>query len=184
VSTYHGLIFVRKGSGIRTARQMKGKRFAFVDNATTAGYLLPLNYFQENGVTDYRSHFRETYFAGTHEDAVYDVLNGKADVGAAKNTVFDRLAASDDRIARDLVILARSPDVPENGLALRGDIEEPVRKAVKDALIGMHDDPVGQSVLKTFGAHRFIETRESDYRPVLDYARQIHLDLARYHDSD
>ena len=30
-STYHGLIFVRSDSRIRTARDMKGKRFAFVD---------------------------------------------------------------------------------------------------------------------------------------------------------
>jgi phosphonate transport system substrate-binding protein len=29
-STYHGLIFVREDSGIRTIRDMKGKRFAFV----------------------------------------------------------------------------------------------------------------------------------------------------------
>lgn len=179
VSTYHGLIFVRKDSGIRTAWQMKGKRFAFVDNATTAGYLLPLNYFRENGVADYRTHLREAYFAGTHEDAIYDVLNRKADVGAAKNTVFDRLAASDNRIARDLVILARSPDVPENGLALRADIEEPVRKAIRDALIGMNSDPAGRAVLERFGARRFIPTGDADYGPVRDYARQLHLDLSR-----
>src|SRR4030042_5196587 len=39
-STYHGLIFVRKDSGIRSIRQMEGKRFAFVDKPTTAGHLL------------------------------------------------------------------------------------------------------------------------------------------------
>lgn len=180
VSTYHGVIFARKDSGIRTARDMRGKRFAFVDKATTAGYLLPLKYFRENGVDDYRTYFRETYFAGTHDDAVSDVLNRNADVGAAKNTVYEKLAAADARIGRDLVILARSPDVPENGLALRGDIEEPVRKAVKDALIGMHDDPEGREVLRRFGAHRFIPTEDSDYRPVRDYARGIRLDLSRY----
>ncbi len=180
VSTYHGLIFVRKDSGIRTARQMRGKRFAFVDRATTAGYLLPLKYFRENGVDDYRTYFAETYFAGTHEDVVHDVLKGKADVGAAKNTVYERLAAADGRIARDLVILARSPDVPENGLAVRGDIEEPVRKALKDALIGMHDDPEGREILRKFGAHRFVATDDADYRAVRDYAWEVHLDLSRY----
>jgi phosphonate transport system substrate-binding protein len=30
-STYHGLLFVRKDSGIRTIREMKGRRFAFVE---------------------------------------------------------------------------------------------------------------------------------------------------------
>ncbi len=180
VSTYHGIIFVRKDSGIRTARQMRGKRFAFVDKATTAGYLLPLDYFRRNGIADYRAYFRETWFAGTHEDAIYDVLDGRADVGAAKNTVYERLAAADGRIARELAILDRSPDVPENGLAVREDVPEPVRKALKDALTGMHGDPAGREVLRKFGARSFVATGEADYRPVLDYARAIAPDLSRY----
>lgn len=185
VSTYHGLIFVRRDSGIRTARDMKGKRFAFVDKATTAGYLLPLDYFRKNGVRDYRTYLREAYFAGTHEDAIYDVLNRKADIGAAKNTVYDRLAAADGRISRDLMVLAKSLDVPENGLAVRGDIEEPIRKALKAALVNMECDPGGRDVLAKFGARRFIETTDADYQPVLDYARAVRLDLSRYdYDND
>ncbi|MGE5190420.1 MAG: phosphate/phosphite/phosphonate ABC transporter substrate-binding protein [Gemmatimonadota bacterium] len=180
VSTYYGLIFVRKDSGIRTAKAMKGKRFAFVDKATTAGYLLPLEYFRNNRIRDYKAYFRETYFAGTHEDAVYDVLNRKADVGAAKNTVYERLAVADGRITRDLAILARSPEVPENGLAVRGDIEDPVKTALRDALVGMDRDPAGREVLEAFGARRFIATSDRDYQSVFDYARAVGIDLVRY----
>ena len=97
-STYCGLIIVRKDSAITNALDMKGKRFAFVDKATTAGWLLPLSYFKENSIEDYREWFSETYFAGTHEDVIYDVLNGKVDIGAAKNTVFERLAQKDSKL--------------------------------------------------------------------------------------
>ncbi len=122
-STYYGMIFVRKDSGIKDAAGMKGKRFAFVDMATTAGWLLPLHYFQDIGIDDYRTWFAETYFTGTHEDAIYDVLDGKADIGAAKNTVFYRLAEKDTRILNDLQILATSPKVPANALAVRKDLD-------------------------------------------------------------
>ena len=179
-STYHGLIFVRKDRGIRTARDMKGKRFAFVDKATTAGYLLPLEYFHDHGIPDYKGYLKEAYFTGTHEDAVYDVLNGKADIGAAKNTVFHRLAKEDPRIGKELVVLARSPDVPENALALRNDLEAPVRSRLKEALLNMHTDPEGKQVLERFGALRFIETTDEDYAVVEKYAAQVHLDLATY----
>ena len=180
ISTYHGLIFVRKDSGIKTAGDMRGKRFAFVDKATTAGYLLPLEYFHENGIADYRSYFSETYFTGTHEDAIYDVLNRKADIGAAKNTIFEMLAQADKRLGKDLVILERSPDVPENSLALRGDISDEVREKLKQALLNMHTDPEGKKVLEGFGARKFIETKEDDFEPVRRYAKEIHLDLAKY----
>jgi phosphonate transport system substrate-binding protein len=179
-STYHGLIFVRKDSRIRSARDMKGKRFAFVDKATTAGYLLPLEYFHDNGISDYRHYLKEAYFTGTHEDAIYDVLNRKADIGAAKNTVFQRLAKADPRIMKELVVLKRSLDVPENALALRKDIDASVRDLLKDALLKMNLDPDGKKVLERFGALKFIETTNKDYDVVRKYAEDINLDLATY----
>jgi phosphonate transport system substrate-binding protein len=178
-STYHGLIFVRKDSGIKSIREMEGKRFAFVDKATTAGYLLPLAYFKEYG-KDYKAFLKESYFTGTHEDAIYDVLNRKADVGAAKNTVYERLEASDGRIKKELVILERSPDVPENGLAVRKDLDSSLKKKLKEALLTMHENPEGAALLKVFGAQRFIETSNSDYQPVYRYAQKIELNLATY----
>jgi phosphonate transport system substrate-binding protein len=179
-STYYGMIFVRKDSGIRTIREMKGKRFAFVDKATTAGYLLPLEYFFKGGVKDYKRYFGETYFTGTHQDSIDDVLNRRADIGAAKNTVFYRLAQRDPRIISQLKILARSPEVPENGLALRKDMDDAMKKGIQESLLGMHDDPRGKEILRMFGATRFIETSDEDYKAVYDYAREIGLDLATY----
>lgn len=179
-STYHGLIFVRKDSDIRSAASMKGKRFAFVDKATTAGFLLPLAYFGKNGVRDYRKFLKETYFTGTHEDAIYEVLNRKADVGAAKNTVYYRLANSDPRILHELAVLARSPDVPENGLAMRSDLDQALKEKIEQALLSMHENPEGKRVLNQFGAKRFIETTDRDYEPVYSYAKQIRLNLSTY----
>jgi len=180
ISSYHGLIFVRKDSGIRNAKDMKGKRFAFVDKATTAGYLLPLEYFHENNISNYKTYFRETYFTGTHEDTIYDVLDGKADIGAAKNTIYRKLEDADPRIRKDLLILKKSPEVPENSLALKKDIEESVRNKLKEVLLNMQNDPEGIDILKQFGAKRFIETTNKDFEPVVRYCEHIHLNLATY----
>lgn len=179
-STYYGMIFVRKDSGINTAEDMKGKVFAFVDKATTAGYLLPLAYFKEHGIEDYTTYLKEFYFTGTHEDAIYDVLNKRADIGAAKNTVYYSVAETDNRINEELVILERSPDVPQNGLAFRKDLDIDVRKSIKNALLTMHDDPDGKKILKDFRAKRFIETTDDDYAAVYEYIHHIGLNLNAY----
>jgi phosphonate transport system substrate-binding protein len=180
ISTYYGLIMVRKDGGIKTAQDMKGKIFAFVDRATTAGYLLPLAYFKENGIDDYRTFLRETYFAGTHEAAIYDLLNKKADICAAKDTVFTRLAARDPRLTKELVLLATSPDVPENGLALRNNFDGAIRNELKKALLSMDKDPEGIDVLKKFGARKFIETTNDSYASVYKYVKKIGLNLSTY----
>ena len=80
-STYHGYIFVRKNSGIRSVRDMKGKRMAFVEKATTAGYIFPHRLSAENGVTDIGHFFSEYFFAGSHDAAIKAVLDGKGGRG-------------------------------------------------------------------------------------------------------
>jgi phosphonate transport system substrate-binding protein len=179
-STYYGMIFVRNDSKIKTGKDMKGKRFAFVDKATTAGYLLPLEYFEDQGIDDYRTYFNETYFTGSHEDAIYDVLNKQADIGAAKNTVFYRLAKTDPRILSELNILVKSPSVPENGIAVRSNLDVSIKEKLKEILLTMHKDPEGMKILREFGATRFIVTTQEDYRAVFQYAEHVGLNLATY----
>jgi phosphonate transport system substrate-binding protein len=179
-STYHGLLFVRRDRGISSGKDMRGKRFAFVDKATTAGWLLPLHYFKTQGIDDHRSWLKEVYFTGTHEGAIYDVLENKADIGAAKNTVFQRLARSDPRLSDELTILARSPDVPENALCVRRDLGDALKTKLKETLLNMHQEEEGRQILDSFGAARFIPTTEEDYRVVFEFAAGIDLDLDTY----
>jgi len=179
-SSYHGVLFVRKDGGIRTVRQMKGKRLALVARATTAGYLFPMIFLKRAGVVNPETFFREVYYAGAHEGTIDDVLDRKADVGVSKNTVYDRFAAENPRIGRELLILGESDEAPENALALRKEIEDSVKGKLVDALIAMHADPEGVKVLKAFGARRFIATTDTDYAPVMTYARELGIDLANF----
>jgi phosphonate transport system substrate-binding protein len=179
-SSYHGVLFVRKDGGIRTVRQMKGKRLALVARATTAGYLFPSIFLGRAGVRNPETYFKEVYYAGTHEGTIDDVLDRKADVGVSKNTVYNRFAAENPRIDRELVILGTSDDVPENALALRKDVGDSVKGKLADALISMHADPEGAKVLKAFGARRFIGTTDADYLPVTRYARELGIDVAGF----
>jgi len=179
-STYYGMVFVRKDSGIKTAADMKGKRMVFVDRATTAGYLLPLAFFRKLGITNYSDWFKDYYFSGTHEDAILEVLNGYADIGAAKNTIFYRMAATDKGLSEDLEILATSPHVPANGLAVRQDLPGELKKLLQEKLLNMHQNMRGRTILENFGAEKFILTTVGDYQPVFNFAASIGLDLAAY----
>ena len=179
-STYYGMVFVRKGSGIRTAEDMRNKQMVFVDRATTAGYLLPLSYFRSLGIDDYKTWFKEYYFSGTHEDAINDVLNGLADIGAAKNTVFYRMAAANNRVSKELEILATSPHVPANSLAVRSDLPDDLKQSLQKQLLEMHQSTEGKAILGDLKIEKFVETTVDDYQPVLDYAAEIGLDLQTY----
>ncbi len=180
LSSYYGILFVRTQSGIKTAEDMYGKRMVFVDRATTAGYLLPLDYFKQNGIADYSTWFAEYYFAGTQEDAILEVLKGYADVGAAKNTIFYQLARDNPQILDNLQILATSPHVPENAFGVRCDLAEGLTTLLREHLLSMHQTPEGRAALDALGVQHFVLTTEKDYQPVFDYAEQIGMDLSTY----
>lgn len=177
LSSYYGVIFVRKQSGIQSADQMRGKTMAFVDRATLAGYLLPLEYFRQNGIEDFTSWFDAHYFTGTHEDSIMEVLKGFADVGAAKSTVFYRMARTNPQILDDLVILASSPHAPANTFGVRSDLPEELVTRLQELLLNLHLSTAGQAVLEQLGVQRFLVTSADDFQPVVDYARGLNIDL-------
>lgn len=177
---YWGYIFVRKDSGIKKVSDMKGRKMAFVERATTAGYIFPSAYFRDNGVANIKNFFIEYYFTGSHDAAIYAVLDKKADIGAAKHSVYDRVRKADPRVDRDLIILAESAKVPSNGLCVRKGLNGELQKKLKAALLNLDKDPEGKTVLEKFGGIKFIETTVADYQPVFDLANKAGIDIKTY----
>jgi phosphonate transport system substrate-binding protein len=162
-STSQGYIFVRKDSVIRDVKDMRGKSIVFVDPATMEGYLFPLAYLEQHGVTDINEFFNRFYFSGSHVSAIFAVLDGRADIGAAKNTVFNRLVQNDPSIARELDILAQSQKVPEITLCIRQEIDQDLRAKLSDALLRMDKTADGRKVLEQFKALRFVKSGKADF---------------------
>jgi phosphonate transport system substrate-binding protein len=179
-SSYYGYVFVRSDAPFRSVEELRGKRMAFVDRATTAGYVFPLAWLRQHGVVAPDRFFGEQWFTGSHDAAIVAVLDGKADVGAAKNTVFDRVRQKEPRIDSELRIVAQSAPVPSNGLCVRPGLPPAVVAQLKAALLGLHEDREGAKVLAEFGAQRFIPASAGDYRPVHELATQAGIDLSTY----
>jgi phosphonate transport system substrate-binding protein len=98
-------------------------------------------------------------------------------MGACKNTIYQEFMARNPGLVSRFRIIATSPEVPSNGLGVRPDLDEDVKRRLKEALVFMHEDPTGKKVLSDFGALRFIETSSDDYAPVFDMAEKAAIDL-------
>jgi phosphonate transport system substrate-binding protein len=180
-SSYHGLIFVRKDSNIKSVADMKGKVMAFVEQATTAGYIFPLAYLNRKGVNDHRQFFKEFYFTGSHDSAIEAVFNGEADIGAAKNTIFDLYMENNPKAKDEIIVLENSPDVPSNGLCVVPTLDKELKVKIKTLLLELDKDPVGEDILNKLRALRFTDTKKEDYQPVMDLALEAGINLKKYH---
>ncbi len=177
-STYAGYIFTREDSGISAdIKDWRGKTLALVHPYTTAGYFFPRWYLFERGIDNLDAYFKDVIFTGSHDTAVLAVFNQEAEIGAAKNHIFNKMIKDNPEMKKALRILAESKTVPSNGLAVRKDIPESIQDKLKRELLNMDKDPAGKIVLKKFGALKFIETTNQDYDPVREMIAPLNIDL-------
>jgi len=171
-STSQGFIFVRKDSDIKGMMDMKGGSIVFVDPATMEGYLFPLAFLKQHGVKDINAFFYRYYFAGSHASAIFAVLDGRADIGAAKSTVYYQLVNNDPSIGKELEIIAQSPKAPEVTLCIRSEISPDLRERLRNALLHMDQTPDGKKVLQQFKARRFVKSSQEDFVIIEDMAQK------------
>jgi len=124
--------------------------------------------------------FNRFYFSGSHASAIFAVLDGRADIGAAKDTVFNKLVANDPSIGRELDIIAQSPKVPEITLCIRNEIDQVLREKLCAVLLDMDKTPQGKQVLKQFNALRFVKSSKADFVRIEEMAQEARSAIAEH----
>jgi len=163
-SSYHGIIFVRDDSPIKTLDDLGGRTIAVV-RTTTAGHIFPGCVLMKTRLWG-RSNQPKLTWLGTHDDVVASVIEGKVDVGAVKNLRLDALleANREWKVRR----LATSKGVPNNALILRSDLAEDLGPELSKALLAMDSDDQGREALKAMDVTRFVPCSQIDYASVYD----------------
>ncbi len=180
VSTYKGLIIVRKDSSINNIADMKGKRLALVHQATYAGYLYPLYYFKECGVMDLKKYFSKVIFTGRHDKAIFAVLSGEADIAASKDSVYERSVKENPQLEKELVILSASGPVPSNTLCVSKNLNPELKNKLRNILLNSENDDEAKPALEALEATKFVETRDQDYRYLYDMIKTLGIVLDTY----
>lgn len=110
--TYKGQIITRADSGITKLEQLKGKKFAYTDPASTAGFILPSKLLKDLGVE-----LGETVFAQKHDNVVTMVYQRQVDAGATYYTRPEEVVVNGKKTEklRDARarVLTQFPDVGE-----------------------------------------------------------------------
>ncbi|MGE4538924.1 MAG: phosphate/phosphite/phosphonate ABC transporter substrate-binding protein [Desulfovibrio sp.] len=133
---YRSYIAALKKSGYTSLNDLKGKRFAFTDLASTSGYAYPNMLLRKNGI-DPGTYFKIVFFLKKHDRIIEALLSGAIDAGA----VVDSTYAAAIRDHGDIfVILAQSPPIPLPAIVARENLPAAVVARYRDALIAMPQD--------------------------------------------
>jgi phosphonate transport system substrate-binding protein len=145
---YKAQIIAQSGSAINALADLKGKRFAYVDANSTSGYLFPRVGLKKAGY-DPDKLFGQTIFAGSHNNVVLAVYQGRVDAGA----VFEDARATVQKTLPDVMqkvkVVWKSDPIPNDTVSFRGGLPADVKNRVANALLRFSQQPAGLDALKT-----------------------------------
>lgn len=125
-----------------------GTTVSFVEETSASGYIFPALQLVQAGNVDPLSDDDITrVFAGGHDASVLAVLNGDAEVGVSFDDARTIVYGDNPDVATDLVVFAYSPEIPNDGWAVRGDLPAEVKAAITQALLDYAASDDGKAVL-------------------------------------
>lgn len=161
---YYGVIITKKGSGLKTMADIKGKTWAFTDPNSTSGTLVPTVYFYKELKIDPEKYFSKVIYSGSHEASMLSVKNGKVDAASTNDIDMARGDGKRWKANEDFEIIWKSKLIPASPMAYRKDIPASLKKALKEAFVA-YKDPVGLDKLKLKG---YTEGSDELFDPIRD----------------
>ncbi len=159
--TYHGALIVPARSKIRDIGDLRGKRAAWVDRYSAAGFVMPRIELLVQGL-DPRADFGSQKFYGTHEAVATAIADGRADFGATwvalddAHNVIRGPWSTNAKIASEIQVFATFGAIPSDVIAMRADLDARVRERLERGLFQIAKGERGKSLAQAvFGADDF-----------------------------
>lgn len=122
-----------------------GTTVSFVEPTSASGYIFPATVFKTVTGLDPETDL-DAIFAGSHDASVIAVCNDQAEVGVS----FDdarTATVTDCDVPGTVVTFAYGPEIPNDGVAVAGDLSEELKASIKQALLDYAATDEGKTVL-------------------------------------
>ena len=174
---YRGQIMVRADSGIQSLKGLQGKRFAFVDPASTSGHLYPKTLLLSKGFEP-KTFFGKSVFAGSHNAVVLSIYKGEVDGGAAYDGSRVAVAKSYPDVFEKIKVIAYTKEIPNDTVSVRKELPESLKMKLRDGLKKISKSPKGSKILKRLYGISGLVDLDGLFDPVREAGRLLNLDLA------
>jgi len=171
VSRYTTVFFARKDSGIRSLKDMRGRRIAFQNPYSTSAYYVPASELLDQGLQleillspmDMAEPNVVGYiFARTELNIATWVHKRLVDVGVMSNLDWQNPQRVPAAFRNDLQIIYETPPYPRALEMVRGGMDPKVAARLREVLIEASNDPdAREALLRFFKTTRFLPVDET-----------------------
>lgn len=170
---YTAFITKKDNEEINNMEDLKGKNFAFVNAASSSGYLYPKGTLVQEfdldpDLLEQSGYFFENVtFSESHANSVMGVLMGDFDAAAVAIGQMDSMIQAGTIKEDDFKIIGRTQNIPDASYIIRGDLPEDFKEAIREAFVSFEDEQYFEAVHNDPNA-RFVETEQTYYDPTIE----------------
>jgi len=136
-SVYYSGIFTRKGNGIKTLKDLRGKRIAFGSTSSTSSFNFPVAMLIAAGVDPVKD-FKKIIIAGSHSASLAALAEGRVDAAAASYNSFGKAVKKGALDAKKFRPLVKSQPIPNPPLAMNKNLDPKIKAMLRKAFNNIH----------------------------------------------
>lgn len=186
VPSYYAVMFSRKDSGIKSLKNLLGRKIAFQDRDSTLAFFVPSAILRKSGfeLVELGSPNEKTpvgkigyVFAGKELTITTWVHRGLADAGAYHNQNWSKPTDNPESMKKDLEVIYQGKPMPRMIEMLRGNLNPKIKARIKEVLLRAHEDSAAQEALKAYGPET---ARFDEFKGKTKEELEEAMSLARY----
>lgn len=154
---------------IKTLEDLRGKRFGFVNESSTSGFLVPNHEFKKMGLNP-ETDFAEIRYGGAHDDNVQLLLQGEVEAIAIDQSTYRTNRDSGILDPSKYHLIWESQPITNAPVVIRKNIPPDIKIQLQKAFVNAPSGLVGISVSESAG---YTIVQDGDY----EFVRELYLDL-------
>ena len=170
--TYRSYIIVPQSSTAASFEELHRRRFAFTDPLSTSGYLYPVYVLMSQGRQP-ATFFAKTLFTYSHDNSIEAVAEGVVDGAAVDSLIYDYLQGTNPSLVARTRVIHRSPPFGAQPVVVPKNLDQAIKRALRDLFLGLDQDLGGREILKNLGVDRFIQGDDSLYSSIRTMLRVV-----------
>lgn len=162
---YRAVLLVRSDSAFNDIDSLKDTVVGLADPASTSGNLMPRMVFGEVIGTgpDVENYFSRVVYTGGHDQSALAVKEGRVDSAFVATHRLDNVIDRGLAAPSDYRVLWESGIIPQDPMVYRSDLCEPIKDAIEEAFLTLHDVPEAQPFFDGIKSTKFVAMEDSDY---------------------
>lgn len=172
VNTYRAEILVKKGSNIKSWKDLKGKSISIQSPTSSAGYVYPIAELKEKGL-DVKKSCKLVTVTG-QDQSVLNVLNGDTDAAFVFEDARTIVKKDNPKIMSQVVPIYFTKPIPNDTISVVPSMSKSFRKKLANAFIDIGKSKKGKKIIESIYTHEgYVTSKDSDFNVVRKYEKII-----------